>query len=160
MSESSPGHTTRPIRVSAFVPAPPDAVFALVSDTRNDPRWCPNVETVELVEGDGLAVGTKYRFHQHLDRPGGDRMQFDADLEVLELGDNAITWQAIDKFQSRRIFLSVTAEGSGSRVTQVTTATFHRPSGLARWLYPSLAKRTFKDQFSNLAALFDTPRSG
>jgi hypothetical protein len=37
-------------------------------------------------------------------------MEFDAELEVLEIGDHSITWQATDKFQSRRISLSVSPE--------------------------------------------------
>lgn len=146
----------RPVRVSAFVPAPPSVVFDFVSDTRNDPEWCPNVETVELIEGDGIAVGTKFRFHQHLDRPGGDRLQFDADLEVIDIDGHSITWQAIDRFQTRRIELTVAPDGAGSRVTQVTTATFLRPPGLARWVYPRLARTTFRHQFANLARRFDT----
>jgi len=145
-----------PVRVSAFVPAPPPVVFHYVSDTRNDPEWCPNVETVEMVEGDGIAVGTRFRFHQHLDRPGGQRLQFDAELDVVAIEDLSITWQATDRFQSRRIELTVAPGGQGSRVTQVTTATFLRPPGLARWLYPGLARRTFRQQFSNLIRRFES----
>jgi uncharacterized protein YndB with AHSA1/START domain len=154
MTGSEPGRRMRPVRVSAMVQAPPEAVFEFVSDSRNDPEWCPNVETVELVEGEGVGVGTRYRFHQHLDRPGGGRLQFDADLVVVAMGHHSITWQVTDSFQTRSIELTVAPEGSGSRVTQTTTATFLRPPGLARWLYPSLARRTFRDQFANLAARF------
>ncbi len=145
----------RPVRVSAFVPALPDVVFEFVSDTRNDPKWCPNVETVDLVEGDGVEVGARFRFHQHLDRPGGERLQFDGEVEVAELGERAVTWNVTDRFQSRRITLKVVPEGSGSRVTQVTTATFNRPPGLARWFYPTLARRTFRAQFARLAEVFE-----
>jgi uncharacterized protein YndB with AHSA1/START domain len=148
--------TLRPVRASVFVPAPPAVVFAYVSDTRNDPEWCPNVETVELVEGDGVEVGTTFRFHQHLDRPGGERLQFDADLEIIAIDGQSITWQANDRFQTRRIELTVSPEGSGSRVSQVTTATFHRSPGLARWVYPRLARGVFRHQFANLARHFET----
>lgn len=147
-------HPVAPVEVSVFIPSPPDVVFAFVADTRNDPRWCPNVETVEMIEGDGVAVGTRFRFHQHLDRPGGGRIQFDGDVEVVELGERSIGWSVTDRFQGRVIDLRVEPEGSGSRVTQRTTASFHRPPGLARWVYPVLARRTFKDQFRRLAANF------
>lgn len=147
-------HPVAPVEVSVFVPAPPDVVFAFVADTRNDPRWCPNVETVEMVEGDGVAVGTRFRFHQHLDRPGGGRIEFEGDVEVVELGERSIGWSVNDRFQDRIIQLRVEPEGSGSRVTQRTAASFHRPPGLARWAYPVLARRTFKDQFGRLAAHF------
>jgi hypothetical protein len=127
-------------------------VFAFVSDTRNDPLWCDNVETVELVAGEGIEVGTRFRFHQHLDRPGGQRMQFDVDVEVIELGEHSITWLATDRFQEREISLDVQPEGQGSRITQVTRAAFRRPPGLARWVYPRLARRVFTRQFRALAA--------
>ena len=145
----------RPIRVSAHIPAPPDMVFALVSDTRNDPYWCPNVERVELVEGQGVAVGTRFRFHQHLDRPGSDRIHFDAEVEIVELGDNSIQWLVSDKFQTREIDLTVETDGDGSKVTQVTRATFLRPPGLARLVYPRLARRTLGEQFQHLIAHFN-----
>lgn len=145
----------RPIRVSAHIPAPPDIVFAFVSDTRNDPYWCPNVERVELVEGQGVAVGTRFRFHQHLDRPGSDRIHFDAEVEIVDLGDNSIQWLVSDKFQTREIDLTVEPDGDGSIVTQVTRAAFLRPPGLARWVYPRLARRTFGEQFQHLVAHFN-----
>jgi uncharacterized protein YndB with AHSA1/START domain len=151
----------RPVSVSAHIPASPDEVFAFVSDTRNDPLWCDNVETVELVEGTGIELGARFRFHQHLDRPGGERMQFDVDVEVVALGELSITWEAGDRFQRREITLSVEPEGEGSRITQVTRAIFLRPPGLARWVYPRLARRIFKKQFAGLAAYFearDQPR--
>jgi hypothetical protein len=109
---------------------------------------------VELVEGDGVAVGTKFRFHQHLDPPGRERIHFDAELEVIEVGDNSITWLASDKFQTREINLMVEPDAAGSKVTQVTKATFHRSPGLARFVYPRLARRIFGEQFEHLASHF------
>jgi uncharacterized protein YndB with AHSA1/START domain len=147
-------HPVRPIRVAAHIAAPPAEVFAFVSDTRNDPLWCDNVETVELVAGEDLGVGTRFRFHQHLDRPGGERMQFDVEVEIVELGEHTITWLATDRFQDRQITIDVEPEGQGSRITQVTRPAFRRPPGLARWVYPFLARRVFTRQFRDLAAHF------
>ena len=132
----------------------------MVSDTRNDPVWCENVKTVDLVEGNQVEVGTRFRFHQHLDRPGAGRMEFDVDVEVIEIGERMITWEASDRFQTRTISLAVEPEGSGSRITQVTKATFLRPPGTRKWLYPLLARRIFSKQFRDLAAYFESlPRS-
>jgi hypothetical protein len=147
-------HSVRPIMVSALVTAAPEEVFAFVSDTRNDPLWCPNVERVELVEGEGIAVGTRFRFHQHFDPPGRERIHFDVDLGVIGLGENSITWLASDKFQTREITLTVEPDGAGSKVTQVTKAAFRRSPGLARFVYPRLARRTFGEQFEHLAEHF------
>ncbi|HSK06590.1 MAG TPA: SRPBCC family protein [Acidimicrobiia bacterium] len=144
-------HPVRPVEVTARVGAPADLVFAFVSDTRNDPLWCDNVESVEMLAGEGIEVGARFRFHQHLDRPGGHRLQFDVDLEIVSLGEHEITWLATDRFQQREITLRVEPEGQGSTITQVTRASFHRPPGLARWLYPRLARRVFARQFRSLA---------
>jgi hypothetical protein len=149
-----PTFPVRPVRVSARVPADPDELFAYVSDTRNDPQWCENVETVEIVEGDAIRPGARFRFHQHLDRPGG-RLQFDVNVEVVEVGDHAIRWRVDDRFQTRDITLRVEPDGAGSRITQETRATFHKNPGITRWLYPILARRIFKKQFEDLAAHFE-----
>jgi len=117
--------------------------------------WCENVETVDLIEGDRVEVGTRFRFHQHLDPPGAERMQFDVDVEVMALGDSSITWVARDRFQTREISLTVEPDGTGSRITQVTKATFLRPPGTRKWLYPLLARRIFRKQFRDLAAYFE-----
>ena len=148
-------HSLRPVKVSAHIPVLPDRLFAFVSDTRNDPSWCPNVETVDLVAGSGVEVGTRFRFHQHLDRPRAERIEFDVDLEVIAIGDRSITWRATDKFQGRVIQLSVEPDGTGSRITQVTTASFQRSPGLVKWVYPFLARRTFKEQFGQLSRYYE-----
>ena len=149
------GYPARAVSVSAHIPAPPDVVFAFVSDTRNDPLWCDNVETVDLVEGTGIQLGTRFRFHQHLDRPGAERMEFDVDVEVIDIGERSITWEAKDRFQTRQISLVVQPEGDGSRVTQVTRATFMHPPGATKWLYPLLARRIFGKQFQALRRHFE-----
>jgi hypothetical protein len=149
-----PEYPVPPVKASAHIPADPDQLFAFVSDTRHDPEWCENVETIEMVEGDTILPGARFRFHQHLDRPG-DRIQFDVDVVVVELGDRFIRWRAEDRFQVRDITLSVEPEGTGSRITQETRPVFKRKPGMARWLYPALARRIFKKQFRDLARLHE-----
>jgi hypothetical protein len=146
----------RPVSVSAHIQAPPDVLFAFVADTRNDPEWCENVERVEMVEGDTVGPGTRFTFHQHLDTPGRERMQFDVDVEVIEMGERSIIWRTRDRFQIREITVTVEPEGAGSRITQVTRATFTRKPGMGRWLYPLLARRIFAKQFKDLAKVFET----
>ena len=82
-------------------------------------------------------------------------MEFDVDVEVIEIGVRRITWEASDRFQTRTISLAVEPEGSGSRITQVTKETFLRPPGTRKWLYPLLARRIFSKQFRDLRAHFD-----
>lgn len=117
------------------------------------------METVDLIEGSKVEVGTWFRFHQHLDRPGAERIQFDVDVEVIDMGERTITWEARDRFQTRTITLAVAPERCGSRITQVTRATFLRPPGMARWLYPLFARRIFTGQFRDLGAYFAENRA-
>lgn len=147
-------HRVRPVSVSAEVNAPPNRVLSYISDTRNDPEWCSNVERVELLTDGDVTVGSRFRYTQHLDRPGAARVTFDGETEIVELTDSSITWSVSDKFQERSITCTVEASGSGSRVTQITEASFRRPPGIAKYLYPLLARRTLRDQLRQLAAHF------
>jgi hypothetical protein len=135
-------------------------VLAFVADTRNDPLWCSNVETVELLTDEPVGVGSKFRFHQHLDRPGGQRIHFDVDVELTHLDGHSVSWTVSDRFQDRVITIDVEPAQGGSRITQVTRAAFKRPPGLTRWVYPLLARRIFKDQFRHLAARYANRDTG
>jgi hypothetical protein len=149
------GYRVQPIKVSARIPAPPEELLRFIADTRNDPLWCPNVDTADLVDGDSVDVGSRFRFHQHLDRPGGKHIEFDVDVEIVQLDDRSVKWLVSDRFQDRKIEITVEPQGEGSRITQVTQASFHKSPGLAKWIYPLLARRTLKDQFRHLAAHFE-----
>ncbi len=113
------------------------------------------METADLVDGDSVDVGSRFRFHQHLDRAGGKRIEFDVDVEIVQLDDRSVRWHVTDRFQDREIEITVEAQGEGSRITQVTQAAFHKSPGLAKWVYPLLARRTLKGQFRHLAAHFE-----
>jgi hypothetical protein len=144
----------RPVRISARVPGDADEVFALVSDTRNDPLWCPNVTDVTQVNGVGVSVGSSFRFHQRVEAQGRV-LESDVDVEVVELGERSIRWRVEDRFQVRDVVVEVRPDGDGSLISQTTTASFKRKPGfVTRWGYPLLAKRTFRDQFARLAEHF------
>lgn len=141
----------KPVTVSVEVQADADEVFEFISDTRNDPMWCPNVTGVTQTSGSGVEVGARFHFDQRVETQGRV-LESGVDVEVIELGDNLIVWSVEDRFQTRRITLSVTSAGERSRVTQTTEASFKRKPGLAKWAYPTMARRTFSDQFSHLQA--------
>jgi hypothetical protein len=149
-------HPVPRIEVSAHIPAQAEDVLRFVADTRNDPKWCENVETVEMLTPEPVGIGSKFRFHQHLDRPGGGRMQFDVDVEITELEEDSVTWRVEDRFQGRHITISVHPVEGGCRITQVTRAAFKKPPGITKWLYPRLAKRIFTRQFAALADRFQS----
>lgn len=147
-------HPVRPVTVTAVVPAAPDVVLEFVADTRNDPLWCPNVESAELVSGDGTSIGSVFRYRQHLDLPGSRRTYLDGEVTVLEHTDSTIRWKVTDRLQERDITLRVEPHADGCRVTQTTRAEFRRSPGVARWGYPLLARREFRAQFRELARRF------
>ena len=147
-------HDCRPVTVSATIPADPQSVLSYISDTRNDPDWCPNVESAEMTSDGPIGAGSTFRYHQHLDRPASGRVEFDGNVTITTLTENSIEWHVTDKFQERSITCAVEAVPDGTRVTQTTVARFHRAPGLARHLYPLLARRTLKQQLRHLAAHF------
>lgn len=142
-----------PVMVATRVSAHPDQVFRYVADTRNDPEWCPNVTDVRLVEGAGVELGTRFEFHQRVEAKGRE-LTSDVTVEIVDLGERHIRWRVEDRFQVRDVLLRVESDEGGSKVIQITTAAFKRKPGLARWLYPMLARRTFKDQFRHLSDRF------
>lgn len=146
-------HPVRPVTVRAVIPEEPSTVLEFVADTRNDPEWCPNVETAELVEGDGVSPGSVFRFHQHLDT-GRDRAQFDGEVRIVERGTDSIRWHVTDRFQERDITISVEPHPDGTLIRQVTRASFRRSPGMLRWVYPLMARRELRRQFARLADHF------
>lgn len=147
-------HPVRPVTGKAVIPAQPAVVLDFIADTRNDPLWCPNVESAELVSGDGTSVGSVLRYHQHLANPGTKRTQFDGETTIVARTDDSITWRVMDRFQERDITVTVEPHSDGTSITQITRAAFKRPPGIARWAYPLLAKRMLRGQFRTLARHF------
>lgn len=145
--------TIRPVTVTAHVPGDPEDVFAYVSDTRNDPEWNANVSEVTQVSGDGIGVGSEFEFTQTINS-GKKTLESQVTTKVVEVGERKIVWDVEDRFQTRSISMVVEPHGEGSKVTQTTTATFKRDPGLTGWLYPMLAKRTFRSQFDALKEVF------
>lgn len=144
----------RPVNVSFDVPADPATVLTFVSDTRNDPIWCPNVTNVTQIRGDGVALGSQFRFHQTVET-GGRTLESDVDVEVVGLTEDSVRWRVEDRFQVRDVTLTVEPYGDGTKVRQQTLATFKKDPGLiTRRLYPFLARKTFRDQFTRLAEHF------
>ena len=148
--------TLRPVNVSHHIPADPVTVLSFVADTRNDPIWCPNVSDVTQPEGDGVALGSRFSFHQTVET-GGRTLESDVEVEVVGLTEDSVRWRVEDRFQIRDVTLTVEPYGDGTKVRQQTLATFKRDPGfITRWLYPFLARRTFRDQFSRLAEHFES----
>ena len=49
------------IQKSVLIDLPPEEVWSFIADPRNDTRWCPKVESVEQVRGNGPGSDAAYR---------------------------------------------------------------------------------------------------
>src|SRR4051812_9790697 len=54
-------HMATTVAVDHFVAAAPERVFALASDFANLPKRIPDITKVELLTGDTVGVGTRFR---------------------------------------------------------------------------------------------------
>ncbi len=147
-------YPVRTVTVSEQIAAPASQVLAFISDTRNDPLWCPNVDSAEMTSDGPIGIGSTFRYTQHLGRPGRRQVTFDGEVEILELTERSIEWRVTDRYQERIITCTVEPSDDGSQVTQTTRARFHGSPRLAKYLYPVLAKRTLRDQLDHLRAHF------
>ncbi len=145
--------SVRPVTVTATISGDPDEVFAYVADTRNDPVWNANVSEVAQTAGEGVEVGSQFEFTQTIST-GKRTLVSNVTTTVADLGDRRIAWDVDDKYQTRRITVSVEPHPDGSKITQTTEATFKRDPGWTGLLYPMLAKRTFRSQFDALKDVF------
>lgn len=145
--------SVRPVTVAATISGDPDEVFAFIADTRNDPEWNANVTEVSQVAGEGVEVGAQFAFTQTI-VAGKRTLVSHVTTTVVELGERTVVWDIEDKYQTRRITMTVEPHTDGSKVTQVTEATFKRDPGWTARIYPMLAKRTFRAQFDALKDVF------
>jgi hypothetical protein len=113
-----------------------------------------------MLGNEPVRVGSKFRFQQHLDRPRRRRIRFEVDVEIVDLDDRSVTWRVEDRFQEREITITVDPAVGGSRVAQTTRAWFKRSPGMARWVYPYMARSIFKDQLRRLAEVYAKPKDG
>ncbi len=144
----------RPIRVAATLPYAPEAVWAVVSDSRRDPEWCPLVPSVTQTTGDGPGPGATYDFQQQL--PDGRIV--DGTIKVIGYyAPDHIAWDVEDAVRHYFITMSLRPTRRGhTRITQESHPTFKRDLGARRILVPLLTKRALKRQYRALARLLAT----
>jgi uncharacterized protein YndB with AHSA1/START domain len=109
---------------SVEIAQPVDAVFAFVADARNDPRWCPKVRSVDLVEGERYAV-------VHKPVPGKPERQMDMRRVAVE-APHRIEWLEDDGTDVFRVTYELEDLGGRTRLTQRSIAELGAP----RLLHP------------------------
>lgn len=120
--------------VSQLINAPVDKVWPLVSDLTTHPQWSPKPYSVELVSGEGGAVGSKYRSVGFI--PPAEKNHAN-DVEITEIVPKSkFVFRAHDANGYFNNIFTLDAVGQGTRVT--FQHDFPKMKGPARFLLPIL----------------------
>ena len=124
-----------------------DDVFDFVRDPLNDPRWCDKVVSVELVQGDGPAAGSRWEVvHRPVPLRPPRRMAY----ECLELdAPRLIRWREADGDDVIEVAYELEEAGTATRFTQVDDAQLGAP----RLLHPVVKAGITRDISRQLRAL-------
>src|SRR6184192_921943 len=104
---------------SIEIAQPLEAVFAFVADARNDPRWCPKVSSVELVDDGCYEV-------VHKPVPGKPERQMDMQRVVVE-APHRIEWREDDGVDVFHVTYELDDLGGRTRLTQRSVAKLGAP---------------------------------
>lgn len=112
------------------VSAPRDRVFAFLRDPTKVKRWQPDVITTEIVSGNGLQKGSRWR--ATVKEP--QRGTFDLEVWVADVAENERIVYAMEEPQSHAgIEYRLIGSGEG---TQVVCSADFKLKGIARFLSP------------------------
>jgi hypothetical protein len=113
---------------STSIGCPIAVVFALVSDARNDPRWCSKVLSVVQVEGDEPGLGARYKV---LHKPVPLRPARQMDHSCIEWEPpTRIGWKEDDGSDVILVTYELEALGDRTKMTQRSDAELGAPSFL------------------------------
>ena len=131
---------------SVEITLPVEAVFTFVADARNDPRWCPKVKSVELVEGDLYAV-------VHKPVPGKPERQMDMRRVAVD-PPRRIEWREEDGVDVFDVTYELEDLGGRTRLTQRSVAQLGAPR-LLRPIYRAGIGRDIDRQLTELKKLLE-----
>jgi uncharacterized protein YndB with AHSA1/START domain len=115
---------------SIVIERPIREVFDFVADSRNDPRWCPKVDSVEPLTGDDIGPGAR---HSVVHRPVPFRPARVMDHHCVSWSPpELIEWREDDSSDSFEVTYLLEEEGGGTRLTQTSEARLGAP----RLLHP------------------------
>ena len=105
------------IERSTTIARPPERVWDLIADARNDPRWCHKVMSVEQVHGDGPGPGARYRV---VHRPKPLRGPVDLTMEAVEFDPpRRLRWREEDDDAVFDVVYELEPGPGGTRLTQI-----------------------------------------
>jgi uncharacterized membrane protein len=126
---------------SIEIARPVDAVFAFVADARNDPRWCPKVRSVELVDDGRYAV-------VHKPVPGKPERQMEMTRVAFD-PPKRIEWREDDGTDVFNVTYELEDGDGRTRLTQRSVAQVGAP----RLLHPIYKAGIGRDIAKQLKAL-------
>jgi uncharacterized membrane protein len=140
---------------SIVIERPVREVFDFVCDPRNDPRWCPKVDSVDLVNGEGPGPGSRYSV---VHRPVPLRPARTMDYECVGWTPPArIEWREDDGTDTLEVTYLVEEADGGSRLTQTSDGTLGAPK-LVQPLFRAGFGRDIDRQLKRLKRLLESER--
>jgi carbon monoxide dehydrogenase subunit G len=129
-----------------------EEVWAFVADPVNDPRWCPKVDSVEQLEGEGPRAGARYLVaHRPVPLRGPAELRV-----VLEEFDppRRLRMREEDEDGIFTVEYELAAIAEGTRIRQIDEIEWKipRPARALGWLS---VKRDLKRQFRSLKRLLE-----
>lgn len=139
---------------STSINCPIPVVFGVVSDARNDPRWCSKVLTVEQVEGDGPGLGARYSV-VHKPVPLRPARRMDHSCTGWE-PPHRLTWREDDGTDVIVVTYELEDLGDRTRMTQRSEAELGAP----RFLWPLMRAGIGHDIAGQLRTLKELLEAG
>ncbi len=132
---------------------PRAAVWAVVSDPAQDPRWCDAVRSCELVAGEPAQVGARYRFTEGLSAKKA--REGSIEVTVVEQPSRMVTVaETLDRRYEITYELVEAADG-GTVLTQTSDAAFIGQTGRFGVLFTPMMQWQMRRQLRALRRLLN-----
>jgi uncharacterized protein YndB with AHSA1/START domain len=135
------------VRESIEIRAPPEAVWAVVSDPANDPRWCPKVESVSPA-GEGRWVV------RHKPVPLRPPMELTVEQREVQ-APSRLRLHEEDEASAFEVDYLLKPTAAGTRFTQVSTFEWKRLPRLLHGLFAHGVRRDVRSQLRELKRLVE-----
>lgn len=144
------------VEESVTIERPIEEVFDFIADNENDPRWCPAVEEIEQIAGNGAGPGTRYRMRH---TPGGTR--FEAEVEIVACNPpHSLKWIMTDSGHTLHGTYELEALNGKTRLSQTSEITFEGwlriPGLIMKGRIAREVKEELGKQFTRLKEVLET----
>lgn len=144
------------VNESVTIERPMEEVFDYIAEGENDVEWCPSVERIERISGNGPGPGVRYRMHH---TPGG--MDFDAKIEVVAYErPRVLKWVMTDSGHTIRGTYELEAVNGHTRLTQTSQITFEGwlriPGLFMKGRIAGEVEEELRKQFANLKRVLES----